>query len=140
MGMRRRLRALGGFLRRDRPRASGEPEWDDVERSFRHIWHRLIDVSEERYRLNRRRPNALVLQMGKVASFSIRAALCERGINAFHSHGLSPMQQQGALSICWAGRLRSASPRTTCAGMSRMSRCIRWCAGTNATSATKGTS
>jgi hypothetical protein len=105
MRVKRGLRALRIFLGRDGARVSDKPEWDEVERSFRHIWHHLIHISEERYSLKRRRPNALVLHMGKVASFSIRAALCERKINAFHSHRLSPMRQHHALSHLLEGNL-----------------------------------
>jgi hypothetical protein len=101
MKAKRGLRALRLLLRP----VSDRPEWDEVERSFRHIWHHLIHISEEPYPLKRRRPNVLVLQMGKVASFSIRAALCERKINAFHSHGLSPMRQHRALSHVLEGEL-----------------------------------
>lgn len=98
MGVRRSLRALGVLLGRDRRRVSSQPEMDEVERTFRHIWHHLHRIADKRERLRLRQPNALVLQMGKVASISICEALCDRGINAFHSHGISPGAQHGALS------------------------------------------
>lgn len=79
-------------------RVSKKAKWDDVERSFRHIWHHLVHVADEKYPLKRRRPNAIVLQMGKVASTSIHAALSAHGINAFHSHRLSAEMQHSALS------------------------------------------
>lgn len=69
-----------------------------VERTYRHIWHYLAVGSDRRYPLNRRNPNAVVLQMGKVASTSIQSALWSRGINAFHSHGLSAAPQFGMLT------------------------------------------
>ncbi|NJO37644.1 MAG: hypothetical protein HC871_08510, partial [Rhizobiales bacterium] len=68
------------------------------DRIFRHIWHRLEHAFERRHLLDRRHPNAVVLQMGKVASTSIQSALLARGINAFHSHGLSSLVQHGRLS------------------------------------------
>ncbi len=84
-------------------RAESDTEPDERERTFRYIWHYLNIGSENDYPLKRKRTNVLVLQMGKVASSSIRAALCERGINAFHTHGLSPMPQQAMLSHLLAG-------------------------------------
>ena len=89
------MRALLG---RSSRRASGKPALDDAERTFRHIWHYLVVGSDKRYPLERRQPNALILQMSKVASTSIQTALGTRGINAFHSHGLSAVPQRGALS------------------------------------------
>ena len=65
---------------------------------FRHIWHRLAHAFDRRTLLQRGRPNALILQMGKVASTSIQSALLARGINAFHSHGLSSATHHGQLS------------------------------------------
>jgi hypothetical protein len=68
------------------------------DRVFRHIWHRLEHAFERRHLLDRRHPNVVVLQMGKVASTSIQSALLARGINAFHSHGLSSPVQHDRLS------------------------------------------
>jgi hypothetical protein len=95
MGVKRGLRALLG---RGNRRASDKLDLDDAERTFRQIWHYLVVGSDQRYPLARRQPNALILQMGKVASTSIQAALGTRGINAFHAHGLSTMPQRGGLA------------------------------------------
>ena len=95
--MRGGMRSLRALLRPEGRRASEKTDWDDVERSFRHIWQHLVHATDKKYRLKRRRPNVIILQMGKVGSTSIRAALCARDINAFHSHRLSPAMQQRAL-------------------------------------------
>jgi hypothetical protein len=98
MVVKRGLRALEALLGRGNRRASDKPDLDDAERTFRHIWHYLVVGSDKRYPLERSQPNALILQMSKVASTSIQEALGTRGINAFHSHGLSAVPQRGALS------------------------------------------
>jgi hypothetical protein len=97
--MRWGVRSLRALLRPEGRRAA-EPKtavWDDAGRTFRNIWRHLVHATDRKYPLKRRRPNAIVLQMGKVGSTSIRAGLCARGINAFHSHRLSPAMQQRAL-------------------------------------------
>ena len=102
MRYKRALHAVGALLQGGR-RAADRPEPDEREQTFRYIWHYLNIGSENDYPLKRKQANVLVLQMGKVASSSIRAALCERGINAFHTHGLSPMPQQAMLSHLLVG-------------------------------------
>lgn len=97
--------SLGGHYRRlarlllGRGVDRGQPEeLDDVERSFRHIWRFLTVTSSARHPPKRKRPNVLVLQMGKVASLAIHQALSETGaVNAFHSHSLSPSSQEQTL-------------------------------------------
>ena len=79
-------------------RRAADSPLDEKEHIFRHIWHRLAHAFE-RGQLHRGHPNALVLQMGKVASTSIQSALLAREINAFHSHGLSSLFQHGRLSL-----------------------------------------
>lgn len=74
------------------------PEVDEAERIFRHIFRYLKVGTDKRYLPRLGQPNALVLQMAKVASTSIQAALRDRGINAFHSHGLSPAVHHAMLS------------------------------------------
>ena len=98
MHLKRGLRAVRAFLGHGRPPAPSKPPLDDAQRTFRHIWHYLQVGSDRRYPLKRGQPNALVLQMGKVASTSIQAALGQRGINAFHSHGLASPTQHATLS------------------------------------------
>jgi Putative capsular polysaccharide synthesis protein len=90
----RRARALlmGG------EHAADKRPMEEKDRIFRHIWHRLAHAFERGHLLQRGRPNAVVLQMGKVASTSIQSALLARRINAFHSHGLSSPIQRGRLS------------------------------------------
>ena len=95
--MRGGMRSLRALLRPEGRRASEKTGLDDAERTFRYIWRHLVHATDRKYPLKRRRPNAIVLQMGKVGSTSIRAGLCARGINAFHSHRLSPAMQQRAL-------------------------------------------
>jgi hypothetical protein len=97
MHLKRGLRAVRAFLGADRSTRS-KPPLDAAQRTFRHIWHYLEVGSDRRYPLKRGQTNALVLQMSKVASTSIQAALCQRGINAFHSHSLSSSGQHAALS------------------------------------------
>lgn len=97
----RRVRAL--LTGRARPTAKRPMAAKD--RIFRHIWHRLEHAFERRHLLDRRQPNAIVLQMGKVASTSIQSALLARGINAFHSHGLSSTDQHGRLSHLMGAQL-----------------------------------
>lgn len=95
-------RSLGGLWSRlarrllARGKDGSEPDdLDDVERSFRHIWRFLMVTSNRRHPLKRKRPNVLVLQMGKVASIAIHRALSEAGVvNAFHSHNLSVASQE----------------------------------------------
>jgi hypothetical protein len=99
MRYKRTLLAVGALF----GQATGRPEPDESEQVFRHIWHYLNIGSENDYPLKRKQTNVLVLQMGKVASSAIRAALCERGVNAFHTHGLSPAPQQAMLSHLLAG-------------------------------------
>lgn len=70
---------------------------DPAERSFRHIWRYVKFTSSVYYPPKRKRPNLLVLQMGKVASLAIQQALHEAGINAFHCHELSLPRQEVAL-------------------------------------------
>ena len=94
-GHYRRLARL--FLGREEDRRQPE-ELDDVERSFRHIWRFLTVTSSQRHPPRRKRPNLLVLQMGKVASLAIHQALSETdAVNAFHSHSLSPGSQEQTL-------------------------------------------
>jgi hypothetical protein len=71
---------------------------DPAERSFRHIWRYVKFTSSVEYPPDRKRPNLLVLQMGKVASLAIQQALNEGGINAFHCHALSPARQQSTIA------------------------------------------
>jgi hypothetical protein len=95
-GHYRRLARL--FLGRGEDRRQPEEELDDVERSFRHIWRFLTVTSSRRHPPRRKRPNLLVLQMGKVASLAIHQALSETGaVNAFHFHGVSPGSQEKTL-------------------------------------------
>jgi len=103
--VKRGLRGLKALLGRGRRPARAKPQMDEVERSFRHIFHHLIRIADKRERLKLRQPNALILQMGKVGSISICDALCERGINAFHTHGLSPTAQHAALSHLLGGNV-----------------------------------
>lgn len=81
--------------------------WGEAERTYRHIWRHVDRSSEPRFPLKRGRETVLILQMAKVASTSIRSALSRRGINALHSHGLSPARQHGALSHLLEARLTS---------------------------------
>ena len=97
MHLRRGLRRVRALLMGDK-RAAGKRPMEEKDRIFRHIWHRLAHAFERGHLLHRGRPNAVVLQMGKVASTSIQSALLARGINAFHSHGLSAPIQRGRLS------------------------------------------
>jgi hypothetical protein len=98
MRLKRGLRAVRSFLGLDRRHASDQPMQDEAKRAFRRIWHHLVYGSERRFPLRRSQPNVLILQMGKVASTSIRSALSRREINALHTHGLSPILQHGALT------------------------------------------
>jgi hypothetical protein len=95
MRLTRGLKKLRALLPRG---ATDKPEVDEAERVYRYIFRYLTIGTDKRYLPRRGRPNAIVLQMGKVASTSIQAALRERGINAFHSHGLSDAQQHARLS------------------------------------------
>lgn len=98
MHLKRGLRAVRAFLGHGRPPTRSKPPLDDAQRTFRHVWHYLQVGSDRRYPLKRGQTNALVLQMSKVASTSIQAALGQRGINAFHAHSLSPDGQHALLS------------------------------------------
>lgn len=97
MHLRRGLRWARALLT-GHSRPSVKPPMAEKDRIFRHIWHRLEHAFDRRNLLDRRHPNVVVLQMGKVASTSIQSALLARGINAFHSHGLSSVVQHGQLS------------------------------------------
>jgi hypothetical protein len=105
MQLKRGLRALRAFVGRARPTGRPKPPHSEAELTFRYIWRYLKVGSDGRYPLRRSQTNALVLQMGKVASTAIEAALCQRGINAFHSHGLSSISQHGGLSQLMETRL-----------------------------------
>jgi hypothetical protein len=122
MRLERELRAVRALLGRSRP-ARAKPPLDEAQRTFRHIWHYLQVGSDRRYPLTRGQTNALVLQMSKVASTSIQSALCQRGINAFHSHGLTLPAQRNALSELSRRTCRFGWWPTTCVGISSMSRC-----------------
>src|SRR3990170_7606796 len=91
-------RGLIGLIRGRRGKPVAKADLDPAERSFRHIWRYVKFTSSMRHPPNRKRPNLLVLQMGKVASLAIHQALNEAGINAFHSHHLSLGHQSGALT------------------------------------------
>lgn len=98
MHLRRGLRTVRALLT-GQTYVAGKRPLEEKDRIFRHIWHRLAHAFEQRRLLHRGHPNALVLQMGKVASTSIQSALLASGINAFHSHGLSSPSQHGRLSL-----------------------------------------
>lgn len=86
-------RLLGRLDQRTAPRELGE-----AERSFRHIMRYLRATGSVRQPPNRKRPNILVLQMGKVASLAIHQALRESGaVNAYHTHNLSHASQERML-------------------------------------------
>lgn len=95
MHLARGLRKVGALLARG---PSVPLEVDEAERVFRHIFRYLKAGSDKRNLPKRDRPNVLVLQMAKVASTSIQAALRAQGVNAFHSHGLSSEAQHGTLA------------------------------------------
>jgi hypothetical protein len=105
------LRAVWKRWRRGGRRASGKPVMDEAERTYRHIWRHVVASSERIYPLQRGRPTVLLLQMAKVASTSIRAALSRRGINALHTHALSPGRQHESLSHLLAAKPTSALVR-----------------------------
>ena len=71
---------------------------DLAEQSFRHIWRYVKFTSSVEYPPDRKRPNLIVLQMGKVASLALQQALHEGGVNAFHCHLLSSAHQQAAVA------------------------------------------
>ena len=98
MHLKRGLRAVRALVGGDRRPARSTRPLDEAQRTFRHIWHYLEVGSDRRYPMKRSQTNALVLQMSKVASTSIQAALRQRGINAFHSHGLTSAAQHAMLS------------------------------------------
>jgi len=64
------------------PKPRAKADLDPVERSFRHIWRYVKFTSGVDYPPERKRPNLLVLQMGKVASLAIQQALYAGGVNA----------------------------------------------------------
>lgn len=76
---------------------------DPAELTYQHIWHRLHQTGATRHSTDQDRANVLVLQMGKVASQSIRVALQRQALNVFHCHGLSYTRQDRDLD-----RLRRA--------------------------------
>jgi hypothetical protein len=98
MHLKRGLRAVRAFFGHGHPPTRSKLPPEEAQRTFRHIWHYLQVGSDRHYPLKRGQTNALVLQMSKVASTSIQAALCQRGINAFHSHSLSSSGQHALLS------------------------------------------
>jgi len=56
--------------------------------AFDEIWRQLNSV-RRRYRPKLEQQDVLILQMGKVASLSLDAAIRAQGFNAFHCHSLS---------------------------------------------------
>ena len=93
-------RFLGLFFDKATPETKGnrrlttdESLLDPSELTYRHIWRQLRKAGLAPHPTDRGRANVLVLQMGKVASKSIRAALNQHELNVFHSHGLSNARQ-----------------------------------------------
>jgi hypothetical protein len=84
--------------RAGQPKPRPEADLDPAERSFRHIWRYVKFTSGVDYPPERKRPNLLVLQMGKVASLAIQNALYHGGVNAFHCHELSLARQQATIA------------------------------------------
>ena len=73
--------------------------------TYHHIWRQLRRAGATPHPTDRGRTNVLVLQMGKVASKSIRAALTQHDLNVFHSHGLSHARQDHDLDRLRRGDL-----------------------------------
>lgn len=100
----KRLWHIPTLIRSPRPRARAL-DLDLAERSFRHIWRYLKFSGSAKNRPDRKKPNVLVLQMGKVASLSIHQALNESGLNSFHCHSVSLGRQQDMLTYLLKGDL-----------------------------------
>src|SRR5262249_11569000 len=63
-----------------------------------HLWRMAVAASDHRERFDASQPDALLFQMGKVASLSLQAALLDHGVNCFHAHSLRPAQEAARLS------------------------------------------
>jgi len=86
------LKALG--LKRSRPRSA--PRTAD-DRAFAWLMPYLILSTNRKHPARYEHRDALILQMGRVASMSIYHAMRERGYNAFHTHGISVGRRTGTL-------------------------------------------
>ena len=96
---KRLLRAITGRARqpvRDR---------DPADEGFRRIWAHLKATQGPGRPPRRKRQTVLVLQMGKVASMAIRSALVRHGLNAFHTHAISPSAQRSMIDRLSGGAL-----------------------------------
>jgi hypothetical protein len=90
--IRRVLRLLTGRKKRNRrtkPRSA-----DD--RAIAWLWPYLAPTTSRRYPPLYENPDAMILQMGRVASISIHEAL-RRDYNAYHTHGISNARSMSML-------------------------------------------
>ncbi|HKP27619.1 MAG TPA: hypothetical protein VJV39_27365 [Dongiaceae bacterium] len=90
--IRRLLRVLRG--RKKRRRRSKPRSADD--RAIAWLWDHLAASTSRRYPPLYENRDAMILQMGRVASISIHQAL-RHAYNAYHSHGVSPARCTGML-------------------------------------------
>src|SRR5262249_22693795 len=73
-----------------------KPQTDD-DRAIAWLWPYLSLTLARRNRPRYEYRDALILQMGRVASVSIQRALSVRGYNAYHSHALNEGRRLGLL-------------------------------------------
>lgn len=67
------------------------------DRAISWLWPYLILSTNRKYPARYENRDALILQMGWVASMSIYHAMRERGYNAFHTHGISAGRRRDTL-------------------------------------------
>ncbi|HEY1385555.1 MAG TPA: hypothetical protein VGF43_18160 [Dongiaceae bacterium] len=83
--------------RRAAAQAAGRPRTRD-DRAIAWLWPYLALSTNRAFPPRYENRDALILQMGRVASISIYHAMRERGYNAFHTHGISESAQSGTLA------------------------------------------
>lgn len=77
--------------------ATGRPRTKD-DRAIAWLWPYLVLSTNRAFPPRYENRDALILQMGRVASISIYRAMRERGYNAFHTHGISDSAQSRTLA------------------------------------------
>ncbi|MGH8733170.1 MAG: hypothetical protein ACREVB_05760, partial [Burkholderiales bacterium] len=90
--IRRLLRVLTGRKKRNR---RSEPRSAD-DRAIAWLWPYLAPTTSRRYPPLYENRDAMILQMGRVASISIHEAI-RRDYNAYHTHGFSSARRMGML-------------------------------------------
>jgi hypothetical protein len=83
--------------------ATGRPRTRD-DRAIAWLWPYLVLSTNRAFPPRYENRDALILQMGRVASISIYHGMRERGYNAFHTHGISERAQAATLAALKGAR------------------------------------